>query len=1408
MAKRIAAFDWAQTPLGPITQWEQSLRTAVRIMIGSRYPMFVWWGSELTGLYNDAYIPVLGARHPTALGRSAREVWAEIWEVVGVDAAVVLGEGRATWNDETLLVMQRNHFIEETYFTWSYSPIINDAGRVHGIFCACTEETGKVVGKRRLRTLRDLAQRSLEQGKSPAEACRVAATTLAENQQDIPFALVYLLSASGEEADLGEATGITKGGPAAPDLISLLSGPDPWSFRQCLTSREGQLIDCRTDQLGRLPAGVWKDDSTKQAFVVPLPSSSGRSLPLGFLVAGISPRLRFDDEYRGFLELVARHLASALINAHAYQEERQRAEALAELDRAKTQFFSNVSHEFRTPLTLLLGPLEELLKDRTEISDAGRCLAEMAHRNGLRLLRLVNTLLDFSRLEAGRVYATYEPVDLGSFTAELASAFRPVADRAALAFEVNCPPSPELAYVDRDLWEKIVFNLLSNAFKFTLLGRIEIGLHLQGKTAVLTVHDSGSGIPAAELPQLFSRFHRVRGARGRSYEGTGIGLALVKELTHLHGGEIRVESIEGAGSKFTVLVPLGTAHLPKDRIVSAGSAIDRRASGRAAIIEVEGWLPRADADRFGAAAGSTPPKETARILVADDNGDMRQYIQRLLQSAGYQVTAVPDGEAALASARTEAPALLLCDVMMPRLDGLALVKALRADPLTQTIPIILLSARATDNARTEAAVAKADDYLTKPFSAGELLARIRTHLDLSTVRREAEQQVRHLNAELRGRLEELQVLMDLLPVGVFVARDAACSSMTMNPAGAALLRLPRDANASKTGPEAGLLPFRVFREGVELTVEDLPMQRAARLGVAIIGDEVSVHFPDGTAVTLYEYVVPLFDEAGKVRGCLGAFVDITERKKTEEQLRQSEARFRALVAGAPVPIGMARGGRHFYINPAYRRCFGIAEHDAFEGRSILDVIAPEDRKRIQAYVEGRAAGEPAPRSYEFMALRCDGTRFPAHAEVGQIDLPDGPATLAFIIDITARHQALKALHASQEQLRLAFAAVEQERTQLEVILQHLPVGVMVVDRSGAALILNDALRSMWRGGTPLESFEQYRQYLAWRPSDGQPLQPEEWPISVALRTGAIQSTCELQFQRFDGSVGTMAVSAVPIRDKSGQWLRAVAVAEDITERKEAEQALAEAQGELRRHAAHLEQAVAERTAKLREIVAELEGLSYSIVHDMRGPLRSLQGYGQLLLDDYSDKLDDNGQLYLRRITRAAERLDRLIQDVLSFSRIVRAEFPLDVVDVEKLLADIIESYPAFHDAGSRIELRGPFPPVLANEAALTQCLSNLLGNAIKFVPSGVKPHVVVSAESYQERVRISVRDNGIGIAADQHGKIFELFQRVSNHYEGTGIGLAIVKKAAERMGGQVGLESEPGRGSTFWLELSAARGSD
>ncbi|MGY1591960.1 SpoIIE family protein phosphatase [Geodermatophilus sp. SYSU D00708] len=733
VGRAMAQRNWAETPLGPPESWPAELRNVVRILLTSRFSMWAAWGPELTFFYNDAYMhDTLQAKHPLALGRPAREVWAEIWGDIGPRIESVLHTGVATWDEDLLLFLERNGYPEESYHTFSYSPLDDADGRTGGMLCVVTETTGRVVGERRMATLRDLAA-AVAATRTQADVLDAVCEQLGRNLADLPFSLAYVAEADGT-ARLGCAAGIAPGSAAAPHVLR--PGDGVWPLARALAG-EHVLVEELPDRFPGLPTGDWRRPP-QEAVLVPIGATPGGVT--GFLVTGLNPHRRYDDRYRGFLELVANQIASGLQAASSYEAERSRAEALAELDRAKTDFFSNVSHEFRTPLTLIAGPVAELRHSPAANADPRISQElEVIERNTLRLQKLVNTLLDFSRIQAGRIDARFEPVDLAATTSELASVFRSAVTRAGLDFTVDCAPLGEPVHLDRDMWEKVVLNLLSNALKFTFTGGIAVRLRPVDDGAELTVSDTGTGIPTEELPRLFERFHRVAEARGRSGEGSGIGLAMVRELVVLHGGTIGVDSVLGQGTTFTVTLPFGTEHLPSDRLAEgAGDAPAVSPAATPYLTEALRWLPGGD---DGATAPVPLPGAGARagrVLVADDNADMREYVRRLL-APRYDVRVVADGRLALEAALADPPDLVVSDVMMPGMDGVQLLAALRADPRTARVPVVLLSARAGEEAAVEGLAAGADDYLVKPFSAQELIARVGAHLGLGRARRAAEE---------------------------------------------------------------------------------------------------------------------------------------------------------------------------------------------------------------------------------------------------------------------------------------------------------------------------------------------------------------------------------------------------------------------------------------------------------------------------------------------------------------------------------------------------------------------------------------------------------------------------------------------------------------------------------------------
>ncbi|OBI80039.1 SpoIIE family protein phosphatase [Mycobacterium sp. 1245805.9] len=707
MGRRFAEFDWDAHPLGPPQRWPAEFRAAAVTALTSRFPIVLWLGAqELFLVYNDAYIPALADKHPSALGRPGREVWWDIWESISPMLAGVITTGEATWSDDLLLTMVVEGRRLDRYFTFTYGPLIADGGDVSGIFCAVNETTERVLGERRLRLLNDLAATVI--GTQSIDAAVDAAVAVCAAQPaDLPFIAVYVADADGDTALRG-ATGSVL--PALPRSLRAL-----------------------TDDVAAALSGlaaILGDDCPERALVLPF----GQDSAAGALVVGINPRCPLDDQYRGFCQLLADQLSSTFARIVSYEQQRLRADALAELDRAKTAFLTNVSHEFRTPLTLLLGPLEDALSDAPPDSVLADRLTT-ADRNARRLQRLVDSLLDFSRIEVGRANAQLVCTDVGALTEHVASSFTELCQRAGLELVLDCAPA--LADVDPGMWETIVLNLLSNAVKYTLRGSITVEVRAEPADCRITLRDTGVGIAPEDLDRLFERFYRADNSRGRSVEGAGIGLSLVRGLVELQRGTVQIESEPDRGTTVTIRLPRSVTDTPVEQIPEGTPD-----ASNPYVAEARQWLtPVPDP----AAAPAAHDGSRQLVLVADDNADMRAHLERVL-SPHWQTVLVADGESALAATRELRPDAIVTDVMMPGLSGFDLVAAIRADPALAPTPVLMLSARAGAEAVDEGFAAGADDYLPKPFRSQELVDRVASRL--SAVARERDHQRRHERLDL------------------------------------------------------------------------------------------------------------------------------------------------------------------------------------------------------------------------------------------------------------------------------------------------------------------------------------------------------------------------------------------------------------------------------------------------------------------------------------------------------------------------------------------------------------------------------------------------------------------------------------------------------------------------------------
>ena len=1154
MGKLIRATDWTQTPLGPSTSWSPALRMIVRFLLANRFPQLLWWGPEFCSVYNDAYIPILGTKHPWALGRPVSEVWNEIWDVLKPLIETPFSGGPATWMEDIPLEINRRGFLEETHFTIAYSPVPDESvpGGIGGVLATVHEITEKVVGERRVCALRDLGARSVEP-KSVEEACVIIREALSPHSRDIPFLLLYVLDEKRQNASLVCRIGADQHDQACPASVDLIPrNGEVWPLSEALATEDMQTVEGLKGRFDRVPEGPWSD-APDRAAVLPIRSNIQHQLA-GFMVAGLSSRLEFDKGYRDFLELMSTQIATTIANARAYEEERKRSEALAEIDRAKTLFFSNVSHEFRTPLTLMLGPLEDTLASGKGLSEEHRNNLQVAHRNSLRLLKLVNTLLDFSRIEAGRIQACYEPTDVASLTAELASLFRSAVERAGLRFLVHCDLSTDLVYVDREMWEKIVFNLLSNAFKFTFKGEIEVALTKAGNAAELRVRDTGTGIPVEDLSHLFERFYRVEGARGRTWEGSGIGLALVQELAKLHGGSVQVESELGRGSVFTVTIPLGKDHLPAERIGAARTLASTGVSAGAYVEEALHWsasMPDISDDieiasffstRAAPSSAETNSQQLGHILLADDNADMRQYLETLLNER-YRVIPCEDGQVALERARQTRPDLVLADVMMPRMDGFSLLRALREDKELHDVPVVLLSARAGEESRIEGLHAGADDYLVKPFSARELMARVGTHLAMAKARRESAELERTLRAEAEHERRRLHELFMQAPAAIgFLSgpehRFTFVNHEYIKATGRQKVEDFVGRTVGEAFPELADQGVLELLDGVYQT--GVPYAATARKVVLNRG-------PNGRPEeTYFDFVYhPMHDSLDRVAGILIHSVDVTQQVRVRQELEKREQQFREMIDALPAAIYTTDAeGRLTHFNPAAIDFSGREPELGTDQWCISWKLYHPDGRPMphdECPMAVALKGGQVIKGTEAIAERPDGSRrwfipFPTPLWDHQGKIVGG---INMLLDITERKDA------------------ERATSLLAAIVDSSDDAIISKNLDGTITSWNKGAERLFGYTVPEAVGQHITLIVPWE------RRAEEEDILRRLARGERVDHFETVRRRKDGGTFDVSLTISPLHESSGRVVGASNIARDISERKRIERALRESEERFR-----------------------------------------------------------------------------------------------------------------------------------------------------------------------------------------------------------------------------------------------------
>jgi PAS domain S-box-containing protein len=844
MIAQVRGFNWQTTPLGPMEAWPPELRIAVDVCLNSRFPMFVWWGSQLINIYNDAYVPMLGKRHPAALGRPARDSWNDIWSVVGPQADAVMQRGEATWNERVKLVMERKGFWEDTYFTWSYSPIRDKSGGIGGLFCAVTEETERVraeADRDRLLAQRQLALNAARMGwwhfdlatqnvsfddryaeifgitgnHAPRTILRkrihpddlamidAKAAAALDPADPKPYSAEYRVvlddgsirwiasygtgTLEGEGADrtlktfVGTVADVTErkqaellqaaqnralelivsGAPLPKALAALTSAAETQYGGNAvaailLVNDDGCLCTGAAPSLpedysaaidgikaekgvGTCADAAARNETVITSDIASAPSWNGLShLPLGIgLKAAWSQPIRSSDGHvlgtfgtyfrearepteheRQIVEGLARVAALAIERATAEDDRRKLLDseraARAEAERAsrmKDEFLATLSHELRTPLNAILGWSQILAGTARTPSDVADGLKTI-ERNARAQAQIIEDLLDMSRIVNGKVRLNVQRMALEPTLRASIDAVSPAAEAKGVRIQAILDSHAGPVLGDSARLQQVFWNLLSNAVKFTPRGgRVQVLLERIDSHVEASVTDTGEGIKPEFLPHVFDRFRQADATTTRRHGGLGLGLAIVKQLAELHGGSVRAKSAgEGHGATFTISLPVSA--LTSDEVLrSDGSLLQKtNASKQPTFLDIGTDL------------------DGLKVLVVDDEPDIRSLVARLLQDRKAEVVTAGSAAEALDKLKSHRPHLLVSDIGMPNEDGYTLMKQIRAlapDDGGQT-PAIALTAYARAEDRMRSIRAGFQMHIPKPVEPAELITMVAT----------------------------------------------------------------------------------------------------------------------------------------------------------------------------------------------------------------------------------------------------------------------------------------------------------------------------------------------------------------------------------------------------------------------------------------------------------------------------------------------------------------------------------------------------------------------------------------------------------------------------------------------------------------------------------------------------------
>ena len=1203
-----------------------------------------------------------------------------------------------------------------------------------------------------------------------------AALTLSENQHDFPFSLFYKISDDGLTATLTASSGIEKEIAAAPTSIDLgLPHATKWPVREAIDKKETILVENVNELFEDLPKGNW-DIPPKNAIVIPV-DIHGTKIPNAVLITCLNPYRLPDEKYLSFLKLVVEKLGQMLVNVNNIEQERKRIETIEELDRAKTLFFSNISHEFRTPITLMLGPLEELLnKPSGNFNRAEKQSLSATHRNALRLLRLVNTLLDFSRIESGRHQARYQLTDIDVFTQNLSSNFRSAIEKAGLKFIVETEPVYQPVYVDRQMWEKIVFNLLSNAFKYTLEGSITLKLFSADDKIVMQVKDTGVGIPAKELPHMFDRFHRAKNVVGRTYEGTGIGLSLTKELILMHGGTIGVESFEGEGSVFTVEIPVGKEHLAEANIHEWENDVDSEMADlyvEEVISLIDSTAAESDLQEMEEGHRTDEPV----ILIVDDNADMRQHIRSII-GVKYRTITAANGMDALRKIHENLPSLILTDIMMPVMDGIELLRQVKNNKRTAHIPVIFITARAGEESRVEGYETGADDYLVKPFSVKELLARIHSQLRIVKTRQRVELQLRDFFMQS--------------PVAIAVLKG---EEFVIEIANKKILEF-----WGRTEEEVIGRPLFESLQEIAGQGFDTLLQQVMRTGQRYIDEERGLDIiRNNKLIHVYVKFIyePLVQEDGTISGVIVMAEEITDQVEARRRMEKTNRELQILatltrsIADAVIATDM--NANIISWNRGAENLYGYTEEEVLgkPGRAILKTVflSEKDNEEWQQQLNtlGWWRGE-------VVQHRKDGSPVPVMVSIAYVKDEDGNpiAGVGVNRDITEQKAFAQKLEQMvrerTSQLNDSIVELENSKTFLQQLINSSIEYISVLDKDMRYVLVNKKFEE----GIGL-TFSELDGKSIFDVNPGIKESPQYQHILKALEGETMYMNKKRAIARPDLIVDSYFI---PLKIQN-QVEGVIIMSRDLTEIIKSELLLEQKNEELKR------------------TNEELKSFNYIASHDLQEPLRKIQIFIDLLQRHKEDPVVK--EKYMGRIKDASNRMSQLIKSVLDYSKLSYTEDAFQPTDLNKILADVLNDFELILSEKNATVDSPVLPVIRAIPYQMHQMISNLISNALKFnnqapvikiTCNNVKGYQVPTVQyidGEKDFLELSFTDNGIGFEGEYSDKIMQLFQRLHNNaeYPGSGVGLSIVKKIVDHHQGFIQASSEKGEGATFtvWLPL-------